>query len=239
MRETRHERYTRIATLPKDMADSCVVSFSIKRFLDTICNNLRTVFGDRADWRANIKSYCNRQEYLSKHKAVSSLDDFDEINKEIIQSWIEEEETFSETATKILDLFTVICGDDYYKRVEACLDASRLLGITAHSTESIYQHLVNLDGLTEEDKNNLLDKIKDNYPGFETIVKVAVRQLINGRLVTFPVIETVMTQQKRRYFYRGENAYYGSSKPGAYRRTESDLPEEKKGVCCLIISSQF
>lgn len=214
MRETWHEHYLRLL-LPDELRNICSVSLSIQRFLAYVQSDLKLIYGERANWQKNLQKYYESEEFLSQCRSVKSVDDIPEIDIDDIKLWISEEESFTASINRLLELLSSF--DDKDKAGNFYAEASKLLGLVESDSSAIYHHIVDWDGITEDEISQISEKIKAHSKEFQIAISTLIRLCVNGRLVTYPVIETVMTQQKQRNYYRGENAFYGSSKPGAFR----------------------
>lgn len=129
---------------------------------------------------------------------------------------IREDENYHSNAKKFLDLNQKIqkgdgCQDDIF-----C--AAAMLGILPdHNTFELFNWLIRREGLSEQETQKIKGKITDNIGLYVMIISLFSTLFVPGMRLTFPCIGTAMTQQKNKYFYRGESAFYGSSKPGIYR----------------------
>ena len=214
MRETWHEHYLRLL-LPDNLRNNCSVSLSIQQFLCNVQNDLKVLYGDRADWKKNIQRHYESEEYLSRCRRVKKVDDIPEINIKDIKSWISKEEAFTSSINHLLELLPLF--DDKDKSGEAYVEAAYLLGLVGANPDAIYHYIINWDDISDQEMSIISENIRSHPREMHNVISTLIKLCINGRLVTYPVVETVMTQQKQRYYYRGENAFYGSSKPGAFR----------------------
>lgn len=217
MRETWHEHYLRLL-LPNDLQKKCSVSLSVQSFLSLIQSLLKTIYGDKVDWKKNIKKYHESEEYRSKCLAVSNLSDIPDITFDDVKEWIAEENRFSSSVQRLLKLLPKIDED------EALNEACSLLGLLGPKQDAIYHWIVDWDGCTDAELRMIKESIITHVKELRTAVSMLIKLCINGRIITYPVIETVMMQQKTRYFYRGENAYYGSCKPSGFRWATKSKP---------------
>lgn len=222
MRETWHEHYIRLQ-LPEELRKICSVSFSIQCYLNMIQNHLQTIYGNRADWKKNIQKYYQSDSFLAQCREVKSLDDIPELSHDDVRAWIAEEDQFSASIQRLLELLPVL--DDSKHCEEAIHETSILLGLSEPSPNAIYQWLIDWDDITDSELQHIRGNIATHCAEFVIVIRTFIKLCFNGRLMTYPVLETVMTQQKQRFFYRGENAYYGSSKPSAFRWAKKSEPE--------------
>lgn len=225
MRETWHEHYIRML-LPEDLRNCSTVSLSIRYFLGMIQGHLKTIYGERADWQRNLQKYYQSEEYRKQDITILSIGDIPELGLEEIHAWIDEEEQFTANIRRLLELLPLLerDGNPPETVLAAFREASSLLGLDGPHPGAIYHWIVDWENISEAELQQIKEKIATHFPEFSIAVRTLIKLCTNGRLVTYPVLETVMTQQKQKYFYRGENAYYGSCKPGAFRWADKSTP---------------
>jgi hypothetical protein len=91
--------------------------------------------------------------------------------------------------------------------------------------------------MSQKELRLLNDKIQDN----ENIMKIIITHLIDfyldGFKSSFPYNVSIIMQPRSKYYFRGENAYYGSSKPSIFRKKNDNLnPKLSKIVNRLILN---
>ena len=235
MRETPQERYFRKKNLPKDLAEESFVSFNLKDYLSIIHKNLSVIYGAGADWQENIQKYKRSSDLIVAFREIDSVDNLYELSKDDILNWINDEIHFSGNAERLINLIPSINSRNKDLRIEAVNEAGDILGLFGKRKSSLYHYLIDFD-LSANKGKELANCIITNYNNFEIAVKTLIRLFIPGKLLTLPVLGTAMTQQKQRFFYRGENAYYGCSKPSAFRKTD---PKEPNHITKLINLLRF
>lgn len=222
MGETWHEHYLRLL-LPDELRKTCSVSLSIQRFLGMVEAHLLTIYGERADWKKNLEKFYHSEMFCSQYRIVENVDSIPELSIDDIKAWIAVEERFSSTILRLIDLLPAI--ENEIPSGDAIQEAGSLLGLLGPNPDAIYHWIVDWDGVSEKDIKSIEERILAHSAEFRIIISTLIKLCINGKLLTYPVLETVMTQQKTRYFYRGENAYYGSCKPSAFRWADKSKPE--------------
>lgn len=225
MRESYHERCARIAMLPPEIADYFTCSFSLSKYLSTVQKHLQKIYGERADWKKNLNKYYHSAEYLSQCNCVTNIESIPVITVENVKTWVAEEEKYSVTVKQLLDCFPNFNIADNQKRAKAIYKAAEIIGLFGSDQDSLFHHIIDFTDISEEEKKTIFNNTIQYISEFEIIVKVLTRLFIEGRLVKYPVVETVMTQQRTKNLYRGENAFYGSSKPSAFRKAETNEPD--------------
>ncbi len=218
MRETWHEHYLRLL-LPNGLRNTCSVSLSIQRFLGLVQAHLQTIYGDRADWKRNIEKYYQSEQFLSQCRVVKGIHSIPEISETEIRDWISEEQEFSRSIARLIELLPGL--EDEHNMQEA----ASLLGLSGQNPKAIYHWIIDWEGITEAELLTIRVNIENHSAEFHIAVSTLIKLCINGRLITYPVIESVMTQQKTRFFYRGENAFYGSCELSGFRWAAKSKPE--------------
>lgn len=215
--ETLHEYNTRMM-LPRDLSECSTVSFSLQERLRIVNTHLKTIFRERADWRKNLEDYYSSGIRCS---IVKSLDDLTEVTISDVLNWIEEEKAYSSSIKKVLDLLSYIKIGNTVEELKKAYEIATILGLIDSEKGRIHSYLVDWKDLTETDKLDINNSIEKNKPLIGLIVRLLGQYMVDGLRVTYPVLGTVMTQQKQRYYYRGENAFYGSSRASSFRNIQN------------------
>lgn len=148
---------------------------------------------------------------------------------------IREDENYHSNAEKFLSLNQKIqngdgCQDDIFR-------AAAMLGILPdHNTFELFTWLICREGLSEQETQEIKGKITDNIGLYVMIISLFSTLFVPGMRLTFPLIGTAMTQQKNKYFYRGESAFYGSSKP-SINRGNSITPMQKLANLLILFEA--
>lgn len=219
IKETLHEKLTRMS-LPEEMRDLCMVTFSLQERLRLINKHLLTIFGERADWKKNLENYYTGLQNSENCKKVESLDDLREISFDDILKWIEDEKDYSSSTKHVFELISRIGLGNSPNEINAVYEAATILGLIDGEDSRVYSHFVNLKGLTDAERAEINNSLKSRIKLFLVIVRLLGQLLTDGLQVTYPVLGTIMTQQKQRNYYRGENAFYGSSRPSSFRTVQ-------------------
>ena len=202
--------------LPPDLRERSHVTFGYQENLRIIQSHLQMFYGQRADWSQCVTAYFNSQAYRDSCHSAKCCEDMPTISADQLYAMIREDENYHFNAKKFLDLNQKIqkgdgCQDDIF-----C--AAAMLGILPdNNTFELFNWLIRRDGLSEQETQEIKGKITDNIGLYVMIISLFSTLFEPGMQLTFPCIGTAMTQQKNKYFYRGESAFYGSSKPGIYR----------------------
>ena len=216
LQETIHETYTRM-TLPEEMKGICSVSFSLQEKLVLVNTHLKTIFGEMADWKKNLELYYHDSPFCDNCCVVETLENLKELTFEDILSWIEEERNYSVAIKQMQELLSSASIGNTPEEVKASFAIATILGLMDGKEGRIYSYYVNWKGITESEEADVHKRLKNNSGLLSIIVRLLGQLMTDGLQVTYPVLNTVMTQQKQKYYYRGENAFYGSSRPSGFR----------------------
>ena len=203
--------------LPEELQQISTVTMSYQNSWAMINKHLRTIYGDRADWKKGISAY-------QKRHIVRKCEDMSLVTTDEIWNMLAEDEKDRVTSVKLVEMLPLISSNDREAAGKATLEAAKLLGILPDSREGLFTWIVNKEGMTEKEQLDLEQKIRQEMALLNIIVKAMIDSYVPGIQLTYPIIGTVMTQPKTRYYYRGENAFYGQSRPSAYRNMDPKLP---------------
>lgn len=199
------------------------INITYKNNVTLIEKNLHNIYGNYADWENNINEYftCEKSGFLGTRNVVSCAE-IPEISIKDIKKMLKEEESYIERCNifidsykKLTNLKTTSFTDQYIEMLNYC---ANLVGISPETnTNSLFHYMILNNNLQPIEKKQLTDSYLKNLNIIFVILTQISKLLTPGFTLEYPIIGTAITQQKREYYYRGENAYYGSSKPGLYR----------------------
>jgi len=211
--------------------DFVEVTSSYQKDLLLINEHLKTIFGDRADSEKCLHAYFNSPEYRKACHNGKNIGDIKLINIDDIEQMLHEEEQYSEL---IRDLFkcyqkfsAAVSGKEKNKYI---YELASILGVLPENDkQTLFSWIIQRESITRHEKEQLYKKIEKNIILLDIAADRLARLFIPGLLLTFPSVGSVMTQQRRKYYYRGENAFYKSSKASLFRN-KNNLPPELKIV---------
>lgn len=220
-KETTHEKNFH-NLLPPDLAKVAQVTFGYQDHLRIINKHLKTLYGDYADWDQCLKEYFSSDEYQRNCHHVLQCEDIPLLTKQQIEEMAREDEEYHRQIDVALAFFNEIKGENHSPETKLVFQAAELMGIMPkQKEEGLYRWLIARNGLTDGKKREVLERMK-RTPGLLFLAAdYLVTLFVPGLQLTFPIVGTAMTQQKGKYYYRGESAYYGSSKPGIFRQKQS------------------
>lgn len=206
--------------LQSDFGDALLkVSTNYVDSLMLLDNHLKAVYGKEINRSKVLEDYTNGS------KAISCVEDIEEVSESFIRELIKTEDEYRLKIDRLHVINSVLSD------LELQLDDEKRL---------LIQEAVDLIGLNGNESGLLSDIIDKGYRfvekpyQFRSLIS-ALLMIINeisklyssGMQLSFPNTKSMaMTQMKGRCFYRGENAYYKSSKAGCYRgKSWSELKE--------------
>ena len=221
--------------LPSDLKSTAHVTFGYQDYLRIIQKHLQTFYGNRADWSQCVDMYFRSPVYQDFCHNAKQCEDIPIITAEQLYKMIQENEDYQTNIENFLQLNQIIKDSGAYANANDIYRAAAMLGILPdQETPGLFSWLIQREGLSDKEKQEIRDKISGNIRLFALIIDLLSTLFVPGMQLTFPYVGTVMTQQKRRHFYRGENSFYGSSKPGMFR-SDNRISSIQKLVDLLIL----
>lgn len=228
--------------LPTDLQEVADVSFEFQQKLHIIQDHLTTFYGERADWEKCLREYYSS---LSKENHLDSCENIPLISTNQIHNMLNEEKAFQKQVTTLTSLVANIEKDDDPENMKLLIQAATLLGIWPdQNAPGIFNHFISRSEMTEQDKKSIIAKFYREKGRLKVLVRMMARLFLPGTLITYPhpytkKEMTVMVQKPGKYFYRGENACYPSSKLSIYRTSLAIDPNHHKDFLILSEACQF
>lgn len=218
---TVHERY--VSDLLKQ-SDIPVLgaTYSYKKQLEIVQSHLRTMYGNMADWNYNLELYLNSEERQYATIFAERVSDTLEIPIQALEMAIKCEDDNN------LLLNTVYEEFDNWNRthnINSLCKSAEILGVLplVDDGKRVNEYYV-IYPVDVNDRKLLREHILKEYLNILIIVvQLLVTMYKDGNLLSYPFVGTMITQARGRMFWRGENAYYGSSKPSILR-TNNGIP---------------
>lgn len=201
---------------------------SHSNFWSIICANLTDVYGKYAD-----PEYCYNI-FLAKTKekknslcSKNDLDNIAEIGWNDIERLLSTEDNFKKRVDEVINLY----NEPQYDKIEL----SKKLGIYPDkSSKGLYDWIITKDNISNTELRLIEENIIDNIGKLDCAAKLLVKNLIGRRMQGYISVGDLITQSPQKYYYRGENAYYGSSKAGIYRATNYKSSNPMDGLIKLM-----
>lgn len=204
--------------LSPDFADEIYVTYQYKVYVQLIQSNLEHFYKSRVDWNQCIQQYFHSSEYQRQCHFPKSCEEIPLITTDDLRQMIAEDEQFHARRDEFLALSKKIQKSTPHTDLQDLLHAASLLGILpSQNSDSLYRWLILRDGMTMEEQKSIETAIRSDPGPLVALLYLFYFILMPGGWLTFPIIGTTLTQEKNQYFYRGESAYYGSSRPSIYR----------------------
>ena len=199
------------------------ITLSYRDNFRIINDRLKDLLGERADWKLNLDKYYSSEEYLSSCRIVSNVDDIPELSLNDIQKMISADEQYKNKANRLLSLDKIISNNSVSneKYLEAIYEATAIIGLFEGDTCPLFDWISDRKGIKLSDLPLIInnDPRIRTYPILSIIISFISSLFVSGNLYSFTGVDTVMSQPKTKYYYRGENAFYNSSKAGYFRST--------------------
>ena len=226
-RETVQEKFYH-DMLPPDLRSNAQVTLGYQDYLRVIQKHLQTFYGHRAEWSQCVDAYFRSTRYQGLCHRVRRCEEIPVITAEQLYTMIQEDADYQTNIENFLQLNQMIKDAGTGANADDIFHAAVMLGISPdQETPGLFSWLIWREGLLDKERQNIRKKISENMGLFALIMDLLSTLFVPGMQLTFPHIGTAMTQQRRRYFYRGENSFYGSSKPGIFRSANRISPMQK------------
>jgi hypothetical protein len=205
-------------------------TLSYQKGLLLINEHLKTIFGDRADPEKCLHAYFHSSEYRKACHNGKNIGDIKLLKTDDIEQMLHEEEQYSaliRDLTKCHQKFSLTASG---KEKNKCIyELASILGVLPENDkQTLFSWIIRREGITIHEQEQLYKKIEENIISLDIVVDSLTKLFIPGLLLTFPSVDSVMTQQRGKYYYRGENAFYKSSKASLFRNKNILPPELEK-----------
>ena len=216
------------------------VTFGYQDNLRIIQSHLQEFYGERADWSQCVEAYFRSKEYLGFCHHAKRCEDIPIITVDQLFTMIREDENYQENVKNFLKLNQTIKDAGIRANADDISRAAAMLGISPdQKTAGLFRWLISREKLSGGEKQNIRARITENVKLFTLIIDLFSTLFVPGMQLTFPHIGTAMTQQKSKYFYRGENSFYGSSKPGMFRAANRTSPIQRLANLLVLNEACF
>lgn len=206
--------------LPEEWKEKVSVSFDYRLTWSILTEHLTFLYGKYADPEYCLQTYYNSDEYKNHRQVIRRCPDLPTVDMEDIRKMLSEEDAYAE---RVRELLTLRKND---RSEEETVRAAFLLGLLPEENpDALYRYLIARKQIPEEEKPVLCRHIAQNGQRLSLIVDILAKTFVPGFLLEFPAAGCVMTQPRGRYYYRGENAYFRTSRASAFRRADKEIPE--------------
>lgn len=210
------------------------VSMGYRDKLSIIQSHLKTIYGTRADWNRCINNY---QKKIKKIEVTSYID-IPELSENDIKNMIDEEkESLKSFEKKVAHLKEYTnkeraYSDEEYK--DQTIKCAQIIGVAPEATgQEIFSYMIDRTNISKEEKQEMNEKFINNLNLISVIILIVTHLFTPGIALEFPCIGTVITQKRNYFYYRGENAIYGESRPSLFRNRDSVIKLEERLIDLL------
>lgn len=201
-------------------------SLDYRDMLGTVRTHLKDLYKDRGDWENCLRQYFLCDEYQQSCHQANSCDEIPEISIDEVRKMIIEEEHYSLSISKLHMLV-----DREKNGTDTLWEQANLLGILpTRDEESLFKHFLFTDGMTQNECDELLKNAINNRNIIDVCTYCLRKIFEDGIVFSFPQVGEIMTQQRGKYYYRGENAFYSQSNASFYRATEECIAGDIKWI---------
>lgn len=192
--------------------------FSFSDCLEIVFRHLKAVYGERGDLDYNLERYWNSEMFHSACRVPKSLNDIPEATIDDLHALCDRENTFKLRSESLIEQFDKFCreGKD---TTEVLLELGGYFGICPGNvdwSETMFPHFVDLFVSSDEEGAALNRAVEVNTNLIAMSSRLLINLLRKNHLYEHEGRE-VLSYGYARNFFRGENAYYGSSKPVMFR----------------------
>lgn len=230
--------------LPNEITAICDVTLSYKRYWKTVVDNLMDIYGDFANPRRNYEIYKQSDEFIDSCRSVKKIRSIPLVSFDDIKAMIEEDKAYEKTVAEILKIKNLLKTIPSEDNKETVIKMASILGLLPDNNQGLFSYLVNKEGMSDQQKAKFTNIIDSKINVMSVVVDTLSDVFFDGILYEYDCACAVMTQPHRKHFYRGESAFFGSSKPGLYRNKEAEYTLEDRVLsklrldqCCLAFDS--
>lgn len=189
-----------------------------------LMTHAKSIYGERGNLEYNLNRYFLSDEYKRGCTKASNLDDIPEINLDVLKAQIEREEYFKNYANALTQKYDELKREKQ-SNFDASLELAGIMGICPGDRDreqTLFPHLVDLYVSSEEEGNKIWSNVEKNKNIMDIIVNSMTDGLRPGQVILYND-KYVWSQGYARNYFRGENAYYKTSRPSLYRGLSDDI----------------
>lgn len=202
---------------PKEMQKNAVASFDYVTALNIVNARLKDIFGERANWNNCLKKYYNSYGFKNSCRSPSSCEEIPTVTVCEIHQMLEEEKKTNAKIEKLQQIRN--SGFDSETEI---IEAAQILGLVPDCNDRrLTENIIDFADISKSEVQQIEQSMHENIMSLKIAVDMLSSYYIEGYMVTFPYVGTMVTQRKGKYYFRGENAYYGASRPSLYRTFNS------------------
>lgn len=195
-----------------------------------------TLYGERGQFKHNLQRYFASEEFQQAHRIVNNVEGIPEISFEQIQGIIAREKHFSELSSYVAKVYTDLEQNDKLTD-EDVLTYAGILGLAPGQCdwhETLFPHVIDLWVSSEEEGKRIGDLVVEKKNIVAMMVKLMTDGIRNRQIIQHGN-HMLLSQGYARHYFRGENAYYGESKPSAFRNLPTDEKEKRTHIALSTV----
>lgn len=206
--------------LPKGLRDVAKVSMNYQHYWSIVNSHLKTIYGEYADPQRCLEDYHNSTQYKKNRQSIRRCPDIPIIGMDEIGAFIKEEEEYDRLVKQVCAVW------EEEDSLDKTFRLASLLGLLPEKNpNTIYRYLIAKERILADGKQTeLMIRAKENSNLLMVMSNILAKLLLNCFTAEYKLVGSIITQFPGRYYYRGENAYYRTSKASRFRSQDTDLP---------------
>lgn len=193
-------------------------------------NFTKQIYGDRGGFGYNLERYFCSPEWRKACRQVKSVDQVPLLTETQLKQQIRWEAAMREKALRI-QRFVIEHGgavsDDDYCAIAADMG---LAPSPCPWEETLFPHVVDLWVSSEEESQAIQKQVEAHKETVASMGNMMLDALSDRQIISYAQpgtgrLRMMVSQGYARNFYRGENAFYGTSRPSLFRNIPSDPTE--------------
>lgn len=217
----------------------CKESFDFNHYFVTVAISLGKIYGYRGNIVENGLKYIRYHENSSNDEQ-KSLDVIPELTMEDISNLLKAQandydiQHFLREKRKLIDYALRTDGQKWTQNernkfiLDNYLEFAKYLGISREKSElPIFNWIVDLENITDDEWLAIENNIKNNVIFFKLLIDCLIDLYIEG-FIGEDNGRRVLKQASTRYFFRGENAIYSTSKANIFRKNDKHNSEDNQ-----------
>lgn len=200
--------------------------FLLSNGFDELESYTHKLYGERGTFRYNLERYINSDEFRKVCRGPKEIKDIPEISFNGILDQIEIDKEQNALAAYIISTYDMLLKSNSMTE-EDYWGCAGLMGLCPGYDDGrvLFPHLVDLRSTSENADKAILESVAQQpkiVSGMVNTMLVGIRDhcvvRVNGR--------NMCSKGYAHFYYRGENAYYGESRPSLFRKLPSDSSEK-------------
>ena len=236
MKESLQEKIFKEA-FPESIRDNLEITSNYQKILLLVNDHLKTIYGNQANLEKCSNAYFCSSEYRNSSHNVKNIENVKLLESNNIKQMIIEDEQYSLKVNELIK-----CYQEYMQKYpntrcdEYLYKLAALLGILPeNNTRTLFTWILQKKGISPSKQAQFQKSIRENIVLLDIITNTLTKLFIPGFLLEYPSVGSVMTQQRGKYYYRGENAFYKTSRASIFRGKDNLPAEIRDIVICLRI----